>query len=81
MRNILIFILGCSVSYLLLYQGREEIHDLWKVAYKIGKDDGTSVAKAQYQWTEERLSEECMLLHFEKDEKRRSKLGLKGLGQ
>ncbi len=48
---------------------------------RIGRDDGTSVAKAQYQWTEERLSEECMLLHFEKDEKRRSNLGLKGLGQ
>ena len=81
MRNIIIFILGCITSYFLLYQGTNQVFDLWKVAYDIGREDATAVAKAQYEWTEERLSEECMLLHFEKDEKRRSKLGLKGLGQ
>jgi len=81
MRNIIIFILGCITSYFLLYQGTNQVFDLWKVAYDIGREDATAVAKAQYEWTEERLRQECVLLHFEEDQARREKLGLKGLGE
>lgn len=81
MRNIIIFILGCITSYFLLYQGTNQTLDLWKVAYDIGREDATAVAKAQYEWTDERLRQECVLLHFEADQARRDKLGLKGLGE
>lgn len=54
---------------------------MWETAYKIGYEDGKRVAKAQYKWTDERLRQECMLLHFEADEERRKRLGLKGLGE
>ena len=53
MRNIIIFILGCITSYFLLYQGTNEVFKLWKVAYDVGREDATAVAKAQYEWTEE----------------------------
>ena len=53
----------------------------WETAYKIGYEDGKRVAEAQYKWTDERLRQECMLLHFEADEERRKRLGLKGLGE
>tara|TARA_R100001510_G_C7584804_1_gene156508 strand:+ start:481 stop:738 length:258 start_codon:yes stop_codon:yes gene_type:complete len=81
MRNIIIFILGCITSYSLLYQGTAEVFELWEVAYDIGRKDGTDVAKAQYEWTDERLRQECVLMHFEADQKRREKLGLKGIGE
>ena len=45
MRNIIIFILGCITSYFLLYQGTNEVFKLWKVAYDVGREDATAVAK------------------------------------
>jgi hypothetical protein len=47
----------------------------------MGYEDGSKVAKARYEWTDERIRQECMLLHFEFDEERREGLGLKGFGQ
>ena len=54
---------------------------MWETAYKIGYEDGKRVTEAQYKWTDERLRQECMLLHFEEDDERRKRLGLKGLGE
>ena len=45
--------------YFLLYQGTNEVFKLWKVAYDVGREDATAVAKAQYEWTEETETGVC----------------------
>ena len=74
-------LLGAILTYFATVENIDHMKSMWETAYKIGYEDGKQVTKAQYKWTDERLRQECMLLHFEEDDERRNRLGLKGLGE
>ena len=65
MTNILMFIVGVAVSYLVLFNNQKQVHELWQTAYQTGYDDGQSVGKAQFKLTDEQLRLECEYLHWE----------------
>ena len=71
---------GAVVTYFATVENIEHMKSMWETAYKMGYADGKKVAKAQYEWTDERIRQECMLMHFEADEERRDRLGLRGFG-
>ena len=81
MDKLLCVLLGAVLTYFATVENINHMKTMWETAYKMGYGDGSKVSKARYEWTEERLRQECMLLHFEFDEKRREGLGLKGFGQ
>ena len=81
MDKIICVLLGASLTYFATVENIDHMKSMWETAYKIGYEDGKRDAEAQYKWTDERLRQECMLLHFEADEERRKRLGLTGLGE
>ena len=81
MDKIICVLLGASLTYFATVENIDHMKSMWETAYKIGYEDGKRIAEAQYKWTDERLRQECMLLHFEADEERRKRLGLTGLGE
>jgi len=73
----LLCILGtASLTYFATVENIDHMKSMWETAYKMGYEDGKKVAEAHHKWTDERLRQECMLLHFEDDEQRRERLGL-----
>ena len=42
-----------------------QLKDHWQVAYQVGRDDGYTVGKAEYDMTYEQLRYECERLHWE----------------
>ncbi len=75
------FFIGAILTYFGTKEDIDHMKTMWTTAYQIGYDDGKKVSKAQYEYTSERLRQECMLLHFKEDKARRDKLGLRGLGE
>lgn len=78
---ILCIFASAILTYFATVSNIDHIKSMWETAYKMGYGDGKTVAEAQYVWTDEKLRQECMLLHFEADQERRERLGLKGLGE
>tara|TARA_B100001094_G_C18024717_1_gene716966 strand:+ start:565 stop:810 length:246 start_codon:yes stop_codon:yes gene_type:complete len=71
-------ILGTAfLTYYATVNNIDHMKSMWETAYKMGYGDGNKIAEAQYKWTEEKLRQECMLLHFEDDQERRERLGFK----
>ncbi len=81
MDKLLCVLFGAVITYFATVENINHMKSMWETAYKMGYEDGSKVAKARYEWTDERIRQECMLLHFEFDEERREDLGLKGFGQ
>ncbi len=69
-------LLGAFLTYFATVENIDHMKSMWETAYKMGYGDGKQIAEAQYKWTEEKLRQECMLLHFEDDQERRERLGL-----
>ena len=73
MINAFAFIFGGLFVYFTLDVSQQHLHQVWQTAYEKGYDDGGNVSRAEFYWSKERLRAECMLLHFDEDEKRRKK--------
>ena len=73
MKYILCILFGGAFVYFTLDVSKQQLHQVWQTAYEKGYDDGGAVSRAEFYWSEERLRAECMLLHFNDDEKRKGR--------
>lgn len=73
MKYILCILFGGTFVYFTLDVSKQQLHQVWQTAYEKGYDDGGAVSRAEFYWSEERLRAECMLLHFNDDEKRKGR--------
>ena len=63
--HILSFVFGALIILFFTEMSVIQLKDHWQVAYQVGRDDGYTVGKAEYDMTHEQLRYECERLHWE----------------
>jgi hypothetical protein len=63
MTNILSFILGGLIIFFFIDINTRELKNVWQHAYQVGRDDGETLARSQYELTHEQLEAKCMFFY------------------
>tara|TARA_R100000900_G_scaffold77112_1_gene61055 strand:+ start:102 stop:320 length:219 start_codon:yes stop_codon:yes gene_type:complete len=65
MTHILSFVFGAVLILFFMEMNVGQMKSHWQHAYQVGRDDGYTVGKAEYDMTHEQLRYECERLHWE----------------
>ena len=65
MTHILSFVFGALIILFFSEMSVTQLKEHWQYAYQVGRDDGYTVGKAEYELTHEQMVYECERLHWE----------------
>ena len=65
MTHIISFVFGAVLILFFMEMNVGQMKSHWQHAYQVGRDDGYTVGKAEYDMTHEQLRDECERLHWE----------------
>ena len=65
MTHIISFVFGAVLILFFMEMNVGQMKSHWQHAYQVGRDDGYTVGKAEYDMTHEQLRYECERLHWE----------------
>ena len=65
MTHILSFMFGALLIFCFIEINTKQLRNHFQYAYQVGRDDGYTLGKAEYDMTHEQLRYECERLHWE----------------
>ena len=63
MTHILSFVFGALIILFFTEMSVAQLKDHWQHAYQVGRDDGYTLGKAEFDITHEELEAKCMFLY------------------
>tara|TARA_R100000988_G_C3924972_1_gene128610 strand:+ start:451 stop:669 length:219 start_codon:yes stop_codon:yes gene_type:complete len=65
MTHIISFVFGAVLILFFMEMNVGQMKSHWQHAYQVGRDDGYTLGKAEYELTHEQMVYECERLHWE----------------
>ena len=63
MTHVLSFIFGALVIFAFFEMNTSQLKKHWQFAYQVGRDDGYTLGKAEFDLTSQELEAKCMFLY------------------
>ena len=63
MTHVLAFIFGALIILFFTEMSGIQLKSHWQAAYRVGRDDGETIARSQYKLTHEQLEAKCMFFY------------------
>jgi|TARA_R100001163_G_C5039178_1_gene177684 hypothetical protein len=65
MTHIVSFVFGALLVLFFVEMNVAQMKSYWQHAYQVGRDDGYTLGRAEYDMTHEQMRYECERLHWE----------------